>query len=56
MLLPGKTTNPESPAPFYSEVLEIILATFASDRSPLTTCTPWRKALTDFISKKWTRW
>jgi carboxyl-terminal processing protease len=52
MLLPGKTTNAESPAPFYSEVLEnhigyVRIGSLSSDN--LGTLD---KALTDFGAKK----
>ena len=52
MLLPGKTTNAESPAPFYSEVLEnhigyVRIGSLSSDNLGALD-----KALTDFGAKK----
>src|SRR5205823_12606284 len=52
MLLPGKTTNPESPAPFYGEVLGNHIGYIRIGSLTTDNLHAMEKALTDFTSKK----
>src|SRR5437899_1887138 len=52
MLLPGKTTNPESAAPFYSEVLGNHVGYIRVGLLTTDNLHAMEKALADFISKK----
>ena len=52
MLLPGKTTNPESPAPFYGEVLGNHIGYLRIGSLTTDNLHAMEKALTDFSSKK----
>src|SRR5438132_7376092 len=52
MLLPGKTTNPETPTPFYGEVLGNHIGYIRIGSLTTDNLHAMEKALTDFISKK----
>jgi Peptidase family S41 len=52
MLLPGKTTNPESPAPFYSEVLSNHIGYLRIGSLTSDNLRALDKALADFATKK----
>jgi C-terminal processing protease CtpA/Prc len=52
MLLPGKTTNPETPTPFYGEVLGNHIGYLRIGSLTTDNLHAMEKALTDFTSKK----
>src|SRR6201982_3517702 len=52
MILPGKTPNPETAAPFYSEVLGNHIGYIRVGSLTTDNLHAMEKALTDFISKK----